>query len=264
MALSLDWMLTNQRDPESYIALGLINGDRAFSFDLRPWGQKFAFYYREWELPHVEALRRLYRGGVFLDIGSSIGLYPVSLGREIVRAGGSIVSIEPAPGNVSRQRANLALNGLEEVVTLLEVGLGSSPGDLKLRIDPSGADNNAIISVDGSLSIPIRRLDDVLTDLGWPCVTLIKMDVEGWEPEVIAGGRESIRRDMPIIFAEFCRERMRINHFSMRDSWTFLQECGYRCFRLARGRFEPLESPGEFEDLYFIPESVGDPNMIGI
>ncbi|HYR29848.1 MAG TPA: hypothetical protein VEU30_15365, partial [Thermoanaerobaculia bacterium] len=75
ITLLIDRLVTDSSDPASYVAVGRLNGGRPFSCDLRAWGQKFAFYYGEWELPHVRMLRRLYRGGTFLDIGSSIGLY---------------------------------------------------------------------------------------------------------------------------------------------------------------------------------------------
>lgn len=249
-------------DPRSYIAVGHLNGGRPFTFDLRAWGQKFAFYYGAWELPHVQALRRFYRGGTFLDVGSSLGLYPVSLGREVAARGGSIISVEPVPLNLTRQVANLRLNGIESLVTILPVGLGSSAGELRMRVDRSGADHNALIAKDGALVVPIRRLDDVMEELGFPNVTLIKMDVEGFEPEVIAGGRETIRRTLPVIFAEFNRERMRINGTTMEPSWTFLTSCGYRCYRLESGRFQLLAEPLQFQDLYFVPENVGDPNRL--
>jgi FkbM family methyltransferase len=262
ITLFVDRLVTNSDDPRSYIAVGRLNGGRPFTFDLRAWGQKFAFYYGEWELPHVKALRRFYHGGTFLDIGSSLGLYPVSLGREVAAHGGSIISIEPVPLNLTRQIANLRLNGIEPLVTILPVGLGSSPGELRMRVDPSGADNNALITRDGDLTVPIRRLDDVMAELGFPDVTLIKMDIEGYEPEVIAGGHETIRRTLPVIFAEFNRERMRINGTTMEAPWTFLTSCGYTCYRLDAGRFELLAEPLEFQDLYFIPPSVGDPNKL--
>lgn len=252
ITLAIDSLLTSSSDPRSYIAAGSLNGGRPFSFDLRAWGQKFAFYYGEWELPHVEALRRLYRGGTFLDIGSSIGLYPVSLGREIAARGGSILSVEPVPLNRERQLTNLRLNGLESLVTILPIGLGSAEGELRMRVDRAGADHNALITADGDLAVPIRRLDDVMAELSFPNVTLIKMDVEGYEPEVIAGGRETIRRTKPAIFAEFHRGRMRINKFTMDESWSFLMSCGYRCYRLQAGEFEPLTEPREVQDLYFL------------
>lgn len=260
MTLVIDRFLTNTNDPASYIAIGTLNGGRRFSFDLRAWGQKFAFYYREWELEHVRALRRLYRGGVFLDIGSSIGLYPVSLGREIAAHGGSILSVEPLPLNLRRQHINLRLNGIESLVRILEVALGSADGEVRLRVDPLGADNNALIAANGNHVVPVRRLDDVMRELGSPRITMIKMDIEGYEPEVIAGGHETIGGNLPIIFAEFNRERMKINGSSMDAPWSFLTSCGYRCYRLVRGRFEMLSEPGEFQDLYFIPREVGDPN----
>jgi FkbM family methyltransferase len=260
ITLLIDRLLTNTSDPASYIAYGHLNGGRPFIFDLRAWGPKFAFYYREWEKDHVQALRRLYRGGTFLDIGSSIGLYPVSLGREVEKLGGSIISIEPVPLNRERQLSNLRMAGCEALVTIIAVALGSAPGELRMWTDPAGADNNAFMTKHGDTTVPVRRLDDVMRDRDWPDITLIKMDVEGYEPEIIAGGRETITRTRPTLFAEFNRERMQINGFSMDEAWSFLMSCGYACYRLASQRFERLHEPSSVENLYFIPTTLGDPN----
>lgn len=104
--------------------------------------------------------------------------------------------------------------------------------------------------------VPIRRLDDVVDELGIDDITLIKIDVEGFEPEVLKGGRETIRRMLPVIFAEFNRERMRINGFTMDESWDFLTSCGYHAYRLVADRFEAVTAPGELEDLYFLPSEL--------
>src|SRR4029079_6489775 len=75
ITLLLDRVLTDIRDPRSYEVIGDLNDGVPFNFDLRPWGQKFAYYYREWEREYINILRRMYNGGVFLDVGSSLGLY---------------------------------------------------------------------------------------------------------------------------------------------------------------------------------------------
>src|ERR1043166_1808635 len=103
VTLLLDRLLTDSADPRSYETIGELNGGFRFAFDLRPWGQKFAYYYRSWEADYVRVLRGLYRGGWFVDVGSSLGLYVVSLSDLVRAAGGRIASIEPIPFNKRRQ-----------------------------------------------------------------------------------------------------------------------------------------------------------------
>jgi FkbM family methyltransferase len=252
--LLVDRFLTDSGDPASYETVGRINGNFRFAFDLRPWGQKFAYYYREWEAEYVQTLRTLYRGGWFIDVGSSLGLYVVSLSDAVRAAGGRIASIEPVPFNKVRQEVNVRLNGIEDLVEYADVALGSEPGRVFLVADPTHADNNAFIHSAGDIEVPVVTLDQLCRERGWHPVGAIKMDVEGYEPRVIEGARKVIARDRPPILAEFNRERMAINGFAIDESWNFLRDLGYRASRLVRGRLQPVETPEQHQNLFFIPE----------
>lgn len=114
--LLLDRMLTDEHDPISFIANGPINGLARMYFDLRAWGQKFAYYYGVWEYDFINLVRQLYKGGAFIDVGSSLGLYVICLGDIVRKYGDVIVSVEPIIFNLDRQKRNVALNELEDVV----------------------------------------------------------------------------------------------------------------------------------------------------
>lgn len=259
MTLLLDRVFTNSRDPRSYEVIGDLNDGVQFNFDLRPWGQKFAYYYREWERQYIDVFRKLYSGGAFLDVGSSLGLYVVCMGDAVRRLDGSIISVEPVPFNLERQKKNVALNHFESLVTYVKCALGSERASVRIKIDPLQADNNAFIAEEGGLEIDILPLDILVAENKWGRIGAVKIDVEGYEPMVIEGARETIRRDRPVIFAEFCRERMEINGFSMGSTWKFLvDDLGYRCFRLSMGdnKLHSVESPGILENLFFIPKDI--------
>jgi len=253
MTLILDRLLTDPVNPDSYITTGELNDGSRFVFDLRPWGQKFAYYYRNWERDHVRTLRRLYKGGAFLDAGSSLGIFVVGMGNAVSEHGGRILSFEPVPFNLERQRVNISLNGLQDVVDIFPFALGASGGVLRLTTDPLMADNNAFVTLDGNLEVPVRSLDEVARTEHLPRIGMMKMDVEGYEPAVLVGAEERIEKDRPILFAEFNRERMEINRFEMSKSWEFLRSLGYECHRLEGGRLRQLREPGEHENVFFLP-----------
>jgi len=262
ITLFLDRVLTNNNDPSSYIVAGILNGDTRFLFDLRAWGQKFAFYYRSWENTYVDILRQLYSGGIFLDVGSSLGLYVACMGEKVRSLGGSIVSIEPVPFNLQRQREIIKLNGLEDNVQIFAIALGAEKSVVKISTDPTGADNNAIISGDGNLEVPVEPLDAMVAEHRLGRIGLIKMDVEGYEPKVIEGAVVTIARDRPIIFAEFNKERMVINNFTIDSAWNLLVgSLNYSCRRLDEktGRLCLVEDPDNLEDLFFIPSELNLP-----
>lgn len=256
ITLLIDRLLTNTSDADSYEVTGYLNDGICFTFDLRPWGQKFAYYYRDWEGDHVYVLKKLYCGDVFLDVGSSLGLFVASMGNTIRSLGGSIISVEPVPFNLEKQKKNVAANDLDDLVTYVPHALGKEWTVVRINTDPIKADNNAIISDYGDLEIEVMPLDDLAMEGKWGRIGMVKMDVEGYEPMVIEGAKATIKRDMPIIFAEFCRERMDINAFSMSSSWQFLVgELGYVCYVMSGGKRKLclIDDPGRAENLFFLP-----------
>jgi hypothetical protein len=125
-----------------------------------------------------------------------------------------------------------------------------------MRTDLTRADNNACIKKGGDLKVPVVPLDDLLHNKNYGRIGMIKMDIEGWEPEAIKGGQRTIERDRPIILSEFGRERMLINKFSITESWDYLvNQLKYDCYYL-RGRERKLRRltvAGNIENLFFIP-----------
>lgn len=253
VTLLFDRILTDERDPRSFHVTGSLNGGFRFHFDLRPWGQKFAYYYRSWEPDAIRALRALYTGGWFVDVGSSLGLYVVCMSDVVRAAGGRIASIEPIPFNLERQAVNVALNGVADLVDTAPVAVGSAPGRVFLSVDPSHADNNAFVSTEGEMSVEVVPLDDLAARRNWSPVGAMKIDVEGYEPEVVAGARATIARDRPVVLAEFNRERMAINGFSMHESWDFFLDHQYEAYVLDHRRLRKIGEPGSHEDLFFVP-----------
>ncbi|HYE46154.1 MAG TPA: FkbM family methyltransferase [Caulobacter sp.] len=120
-------------------------------------------------------------GDLFLDIGANVGSYSVLASRT---CGARTIAFEPDPGTAQALRRNIALNGLESLVTVEETALGPTNGETRFTV---GRDTVNRIAADDEAArvVPMRRLDDV-TGAGAP--TMIKLDVEGFEAEVIEGG----------------------------------------------------------------------------
>jgi FkbM family methyltransferase len=133
-----------------------------------------------------------------VDIGANWGLYtsalvPVSLG---------VVAFEPDPVDAALLRRACPSARVEACA------LGGSEGKAMLR-RPLLANGKPIKGwgtigdrsfdqAEEAIEVPVRRLDDFgLTNIG-----LIKMDVEGFEFEVIDGGWETIARDRPTMMIE--------------------------------------------------------------
>lgn len=251
LVLLVDSLLTDPDSPQSYLAVGIVNAACRLQLDLRGWSQKFAYYYRELEREHVNTLRDLYQGGIFVDVGSSIGLYSVCLAHKVRTRHGRIAAFEPVPFNLARQQVNFGLNGITDLVDVYPIALGPVPTTLRMRCDPSHADNNAFITPAGDLEVQVARLDDIATQ--WPRIGAIKIDIEGYEPEMLKGARATIDRDRPAILAEFNRERMKINGLEMHETWQWFKAHDYDFYRIAGGKLEQLSSPADHENLFLLP-----------
>ncbi len=131
------------------------------------------------------------------DVGAHHGVYSV-LAAKAVGADGKILAMEPHPTNVSVLRENVALNGLENVV-VLDAAAGATKGMASFhdatngRVRPDGST--------GTIAVPVVPLDEAKSDVGWDGVDVLKIDVEGFEGEVLAGARVCLE-SKPRIFLE--------------------------------------------------------------
>jgi FkbM family methyltransferase len=118
---------------------------------------------------------------LFLDVGANIGSYTILAARV---CGARVIAFEPDPGTASVLRRNIAINHLSALTDVREAALGAVDGQIAFTV---GLDtmNRVARPDDKSVQIvPIGRLDDIPEAAA---ATLIKLDVEGFEEEVLSG-----------------------------------------------------------------------------
>ena len=128
-------------------------------------------------------------GDLFFDIGANVGSYTVLAAKV---AGASVVAVEPVPTTYDALLANVAVNAMDALVDARNCGLAAVPGALRFT---SGQDttNHVAAQADsaagGCVTVPVTTFDN-LAAAG--CPLLAKIDVEGYETEVLAGARASL------------------------------------------------------------------------
>jgi FkbM family methyltransferase len=177
-----------------------------------PGGGTIALRYREriglstllygaFEAAEVELLRGLaVPGTTAIDAGANVGVFTIPLALS-VGPGGRVLAFEPAAETADRLRENLHRNNLENV-GVVEAALGAHRGTTRLSV----AEDSAYSSTGGAgatgVEVPVERLDDVWDDAGRPQVSVLKIDVEGSEADVLAGAADLLRAARPAVLVE--------------------------------------------------------------
>lgn len=149
----------------------------------------------------------------FVDIGANFGYFTL-LGAEMVGASGQVYSFEANPLMFQKLAKSVAVNGFDQRITLFNVAVHdeSSPMEIKFRHDASGGGwtevaTGARPAMTEVFPIPGEPLDTLLADV--PQVDVIKIDVEGAEPKVLAGAKNLIGRSRNLmIVLEFDARRI--------------------------------------------------------
>jgi FkbM family methyltransferase len=143
-------------------------------------------------------------GSVCWDVGAHIGLHALFAGR-CVGPSGHVHAFEPAAVNVARLRRGIALNHATNI-TIHEMALSDKTGTAVLYDRGS---NPLHTLIDGPRTVRGETVfcdtaDRMAERLGRP--DLIKIDVEGAEKMVLAGARDLLSRDPPVLIVEYWTE----------------------------------------------------------
>ena len=122
---------------------------------------------------------------LFVDVGANVGTYTVLASGA---AGSRSVAFEPIPLTFARLSRNVAINALGDRVDARREGVGAAPGRLLFSTDRDT--NNHVLrpgepGSESALEVPVTTLDTALEGLA---PTLLKIDVERMEVEVLRGG----------------------------------------------------------------------------
>jgi FkbM family methyltransferase len=153
---------------------------------------------RTWEPRVSSILERLVRKDRdFLDIGANIGYFSVLVASILGQGGGAVHAFEPNPEILELLRRNISINWSIAPIHVHPLAIGERVEQLELRIPGKLASNGSLIGKKSGDCV-IHTVKVVpLTSLNFETgrVGLIKVDVEGAEPLVMAGALEFLRRN---------------------------------------------------------------------
>lgn len=134
-------------------------------------------------------LHFLRKDDVFLDIGANVGHY--SLLASGVKKCNSI-SIEPVPKTFDRLNEQIALNKLESKISTLNIGVGNECAKLNFSVDKNTMNRIVNEEYKNAIQIPVKTIDTICKDKN---ITLMKIDVEGYEKFVLEGSQTTLKNE---------------------------------------------------------------------
>jgi len=208
--------------------------------------QETIFWTGEYDRPVIRRMKQLLPpGAVALDVGANIGAYSVQLGRAL-QDGGRLIAIEPVPANVKRLRENVEVNGLAEVIEIVETAVGDRHGVVRLRGADSarGVAGNAVVA-DSGVAASLTTIDSIAEQYALERCDLMKLDIEGCEYAALRGAERLLRRFRPVLYLELNAHWMSHFGWTVYDLLNYLEPLGYdlvnergESLRTATGRAE--------------------------
>lgn len=154
--------------------------------------------YGEYCEAEIQVMRRyLKKDAVVYDIGANIGSHSVAFSKLFPE--GQIIAFEPNPKHYQILCMNIALNDCHNVRAFNAAATARSHMTVVEDFDAGRQGNFGIIHI-GTGSIPCQGL--ALDHVDTPDPDAIKIDVEGFETDVLMGAASRVERARPVIFYE--------------------------------------------------------------
>ena len=191
-----------------------------------------------WETYHLRKL--LQRGSVLFDIGANIGYYAITLAAALGTESRAH-AFEPFAPSYERLLTNIALNNLNETVDAHKLALSDRERVAYMRVRVGGNSGSARFDTGGE-RIPTTTLDIFCPTHHIERLDFVKIDAEGHEEFVLAGGAQTLRRYRPLILLELDPPLLSDAGSSVERVVATLGNYGYSLHTARRDALLPMET----------------------
>lgn len=235
-----------------YVEIGILPGIRMQVYLDCALSRKL--YCGGFELGEQQFLKGFLRpGDVFVDVGASIGLFTLIAGSRVGKFG-HVYAFEPYSKTYRRLLSNVRLNRLSNV-SCFQAALSNEAGQSEMTISLDGYDAWS------SLALPTRGKSfgaEMVQAVEWTefaqsnnlagRVTMMKIDVEGWESRVLAGGHRLLSQtDAPVLQVEFNERASELAGSSLVDLYFQLEHLGYKIYSYDTNANKLVSEPSRSE-----------------
>lgn len=208
-------------------------------------------------------------GDIYLDVGANIGLFTLIAAHKVGNDG-QVYALEPTSTSFQRLLTNIHLNRFSNV-SPFQIALSDAPGQVSMLVSLDGYDGrNSLTSPTAgekftSEMVSALTLDQFVQEQHLDHkITMIKIDVEGWETHVLAGGRGILSAtDAPILQIEFAEEARASAGSTTDELYRSLTSLGYQLFSFEAeaGALAPV-SPSQVKNGHLNVIAAKDPTFI--
>lgn len=161
---------------------------------------------------------KLSTGSVMIDVGGNIGSVAIAAATHVGPTG-QVITFEPSPKFHAIINQNIALNKFADRIKAHQVALGAH--DATVHLDETVADDTTnVISTTGT-EVQQHTLDRYTADL--TLVDVLKIDVEGYELEVLKGATETLKKTK-YLYIEFIPDNLKQCNVAPEDILTILTQ----------------------------------------
>jgi FkbM family methyltransferase len=165
----------------------------------------------------------------FADLGANHGIF--SLVFLTLNPNGKVLSVDPSPIADEIRRVNCKLNGMERAMICHQVACGAAEGSISMHsnwhhLEASGKGDEGLESV----QVRVRPLDALCRESGF-CPEIVKIDVEGFELQVLQGA-EATLKSARVLLLEIHPELLNKLSIRQRDIFNWLDQRGWRVMTL--------------------------------
>jgi FkbM family methyltransferase len=195
----------------------------------------------QWAIGVMKELLR--PGQTVVDVGANIGFY-VLLESLKVGPSGKVYAIEPVPDNYELLRRNVDLNRRGNI-EMHRCAVGDKPGRAQMHLSHlrNWHAMTAVHATGRVIDVDVVTLDSFLD--GKPAPSLVRMDVEGYEHEILRGMEQTLDRSNDLtLFIEIHPHI--IGAEKMRSMLLLLERHGYQIARIASRRGEDTYTIGTY------------------
>lgn len=207
------------------------------------------------EIPHDQGVDRIIRavvreGNVCVDVGANIGYYTRLL-SDLVGTTGRVTAFEPLPEALRLLHQNVS--GRPNV-RVMEAAVSDSASTSRFFV-ARAEDMSSLSPTAGARNLDVRTitLDSALADV--TRLDFVKIDVEGFEYQVLSGALSVLRKHEPIVVFELTQRYINAYGRDIGDFAQLLRPLDYEVHWLSQARDGHILTPFRSNDAVAIPRS---------